>query len=113
MIDRDKTISPSGSPPGSPPGSPLRRRMSEDMTVRGFTPCTRARIHPRAQRFHGFSWPLCGLRGRGGPAALSVGDGLQRGLGNRHDAAARKIDSYGCCVPNPLASMTGSYRHTP
>ncbi len=32
MTDRDKTI--------SPPGSPLRRRMSEDMTVRGFTPCT-------------------------------------------------------------------------
>ncbi len=24
----------------SPPGSPLRRRMTEDMTVRGFTPCT-------------------------------------------------------------------------
>ncbi len=36
MTDRDKTI----SPPGSPPGGPLRRRMSEDMTVRGFTPCT-------------------------------------------------------------------------
>ncbi len=42
MTDRDKTI----SPPGSPPGGPLRRRMSEDMTVCGFMPCTRARIHP-------------------------------------------------------------------
>ncbi len=24
----------------SPPGSPLRRRMTEDMTIRGFSPCT-------------------------------------------------------------------------
>ena len=32
MTDRDKTI--------SPPGSSLRRRMSEDMTVRGFTAST-------------------------------------------------------------------------
>ncbi len=32
MTDRDKT--------DSPPDGPLRRRMSEDVTVRGFTPCT-------------------------------------------------------------------------
>ncbi len=32
MTDRDKTI--------SPPSSPLRRRMTEDMTVRGFTAST-------------------------------------------------------------------------
>ena len=32
MSDRDESI--------SPPGSPLRRRMIEDMTVRGFTPKT-------------------------------------------------------------------------
>ncbi len=32
MTDRDKTISPAGSP--------LRRRMTEDMTVRGFAPTT-------------------------------------------------------------------------
>ncbi len=36
MTDRDKTISPAGSPAGGP----LRRRMSEDMTVRGFTAST-------------------------------------------------------------------------
>ena len=31
----------------------------------------------------------------------------------RHDATSRTMDSYGCCVPNSLASMSGSYRHTP
>ncbi len=36
MADRDKA----NSAAGSPPGGPLRRRMSEDMTVRGFMPCT-------------------------------------------------------------------------
>ncbi len=41
----DRTISPAGGP--------LRRRMTEDMTVRGFTASTRARIHPGGQGFHG------------------------------------------------------------
>ena len=37
----DRTISPPVSPRWQPrPGSPMRRRMTEDMTVRGFTAST-------------------------------------------------------------------------
>ncbi len=50
MTDRDKTISPAGSPPGSP----LRRRMSEDMTVRGFTPCTQRGYLAAVEKFTTF-----------------------------------------------------------
>ncbi len=49
MTDRDKSI----SPPGSSAAGPLRRRMTEDMTVRGFTANTRARIHPGGRGFQG------------------------------------------------------------
>ncbi len=41
-------------------GSPLRRPMAEDMTVRGFTPSTQARIPRGGREFHGLSWPLAG-----------------------------------------------------
>ncbi len=54
MTDRDKTISPAGSPAGSP----LRRRTSEDMTVRGFTASHPARIPRGGREFHGLSGPL-------------------------------------------------------
>ncbi len=71
----DKTISPSGSP--------LRRRMTEDMTVRGFTAATQRGGHTRGQGFHGFSRPLAGPGGCRGSAALSVAHEIGRGLGDR------------------------------
>ncbi len=46
MTDRDKTISPAGSP--------LRRRMTEDMTVRGFTPCTQRGSLAAVENFTAF-----------------------------------------------------------
>ena len=50
--------------------SPLRRRMTEDMTIRGFTMGTRARIPRGGREFHVLSWPRSRWRNRGGPAAL-------------------------------------------
>ncbi len=50
MTDRDKTISPAGSPPDSP----LRRRMSEDMTVRGFTAGTQGGYLAAVENFTAF-----------------------------------------------------------
>ncbi len=38
----------------SPPGSPLRRRMSEDMAVRGFTPCTQRGYLAAVENFTAF-----------------------------------------------------------
>ena len=46
MTDRDTTISPAGSP--------LRRRMTEDMTVRGFTPCTQRGYLAAVENFTAF-----------------------------------------------------------
>ncbi len=65
--------------------SPLRRRMSEDMTVRGFTAGTQARIPRGGRKFHGLSWPLAGTGGCRGSAALSVAHEILRGLGDQHE----------------------------
>ncbi len=65
--------------------SPLRRRMTEDMTVRGFTARTQARIHPRGRGFHGLFRPFSEPGERGGPAALSAAHEIQRGLGDHHE----------------------------
>ncbi len=54
MTDRDKTISPLAAPLAAPPGSPLRRRMTEDMTVRGFTPCTQRGYLAAVENFTAF-----------------------------------------------------------
>ncbi len=51
--------------------SPLRRRMTEDMTVRGFTAGTQARIPRGGREFHGLSWPLSGPGERGGCGAAT------------------------------------------
>ncbi len=65
--------------------SPLRRRMSEDMTVRGFPAGTQARIPRGGRGFHGLFRPFSGPGGRGGPAALPAAHEIERGLGNEHE----------------------------
>ncbi len=52
----DKTISPTGGP--------LRRRMTEDMTVRGFTPCTQRGYIRAVRDFTAFSAVLRTRRAR-------------------------------------------------
>ncbi len=56
MTDRDKTV--------SPPGSLLCRRMTEDMTVRGFAPKTQTGYIRAVRDFTAFSAALRTRRAR-------------------------------------------------
>jgi hypothetical protein len=54
--------------------SPLRRRMIEDMTVRGFTACTQRGYVAAVRRFTVFCGPLAGPSDGGRSPALSAAD---------------------------------------